>query len=213
MDLKNRITGLTTVPAKSLAPHPDNIRLHPPHQVEQVRGLMDEVGWVKPILVYPHGDGWRILDGHLRANLDPEADVPVLTTDLNEAEADLLLATLDASGLHVDVDLDAWQRLLPRVDGPNASLRRLIADIGRKAEPPPVPTKPISESAKERNQRDTIADYEGIYDDVVIVFVSDVSTTTKLSEILNIDRKGNKRWRFIEAQTILQQIGPIESRA
>ena len=174
MDLTSRITGLTTLPAKTMLPHPDNIRLHPPHQVDQVAGLLDHVGWVKPVLVYRHGDHWRIIDGHLRASLDPEAEVPVLTTDLSAEEADLLLATLDASGLNIELDPEAWQRLMPRVDGPTASLRRLIADTGREpVEFPPIPKD--DKPGKLRHRRDTLADYEGIYQDIVLVYISDVS--------------------------------------
>jgi hypothetical protein len=37
----------------------------------------------------------QLIDGHLRSDITPDMDVPVLILDITEAEADKLLATLD----------------------------------------------------------------------------------------------------------------------
>ena len=51
---------------------------------------------VDAILVRQTEDGaLEIIDGHLRQSLDPRMTVPVLVLDVNQDEADKLLATLD----------------------------------------------------------------------------------------------------------------------
>ncbi len=158
-----------TVPAKSLAPHPDNIRLHPGRQVEQVRQLIEQIGWAQAILVYPHGDGWRILDGHLRANLDPEADVPVLTTDLNEAEADLLLATLDATRDTARFSKDKLQRIVERI-GRSIQSNPILEDIQEhiKQHAPPTASEDGGLHSKTDAERDLELKTGEHYDFLVI---------------------------------------------
>jgi len=94
--IKNRIKSMKTVRAGDLVPHPKNWRTHPTAQAEALRGLLAEVGFAGAILTRTLPDGkLQIIDGHLRAETLPDMKVPVLVTDLTEAEADKLLATLD----------------------------------------------------------------------------------------------------------------------
>ena len=82
--------------AGDLAAHPRNWRRHDETQTSAVRRMIDRVGYVAPLIARLTEDGGLLLiDGHLRAGLDPEQEVPVLVTDLSDDEALKVLATLD----------------------------------------------------------------------------------------------------------------------
>jgi hypothetical protein len=57
--------------------------------------LLGRVGIADALLARPSPKGLVLIDGHLRRDLAPDALLPVLVLDLTEAEADLLLASLD----------------------------------------------------------------------------------------------------------------------
>ena len=53
-----------------------------------------------------------LVDGHLRAETTPDSDVPVLVLDIDEAEADLILATLDPLAAMAEADTAQMRGLL-----------------------------------------------------------------------------------------------------
>jgi ParB-like chromosome segregation protein Spo0J len=81
---RDRIVRYATVRAGDLVPHPRNWRgPDDPDQTEAVRASMTEVGQVVPLCVYQLPEGkLGLIDGHLRAGLNPEAPVAVAVTDL-----------------------------------------------------------------------------------------------------------------------------------
>ncbi len=61
-----------------------------------MKAVLAEVGYADALLARETPDGGLLLiDGHLRAETTPDQEVPVLILDVDEAEADKLLATLD----------------------------------------------------------------------------------------------------------------------
>jgi len=99
MEIRDRIRELRRVKASELIPNPKNFRRHPKEQAAALRALLNEVGCADALLVRELSDGrLMIIDGHLRAETMPDQMVPVLVLDVNEAEADKLLATLDHLG-------------------------------------------------------------------------------------------------------------------
>ena len=65
--------------------------------------MLAEVGYADALLARELADGTLMLiDGHLRAETTPDAVVPVLVLDVDEAEADKILLTHDP--------LAAWRR-------------------------------------------------------------------------------------------------------
>jgi len=88
MPIRDRIKDLRRVRAGDLRPNPRNWRTHPQAQQDALRGVLAEVGYADALLARELPDGaLELVDGHLRADLDPEQLVPVLVLDVDEAEA------------------------------------------------------------------------------------------------------------------------------
>ena len=131
---RDRIKSLRRVKGADLAPNPRNWRTHPESQVEAMRGILAEVGYAGAALARETPDGLQLIDGHLRAELEPDAKIPVLVLDVTEAEADTILATFDPLGAAAEVDQQALGELLREIetesDGVQALLDELAAENG-----------------------------------------------------------------------------------
>jgi len=92
---RDRIKSLRRVRVKDLRANPKNWRTHPDSQRSAMAGVLEQVGYADAILARETSDGLEIIDGHLRAELSPESKIPVLILDVDEAEADVILATHD----------------------------------------------------------------------------------------------------------------------
>jgi hypothetical protein len=120
MQIRDRIQELRRVRAADLRPNPRNWRLHPAAQQDALRGLLAEVGYADALLARELPDGTLMLiDGHLRAETTPEAIVPVLVLDVDEAEANKILLTHDPLAAMATASLDQVQRLLAEVQTEN----------------------------------------------------------------------------------------------
>src|SRR6516165_11476646 len=94
--VRNRIKGHRRVRAGDLVPHELNFRLHPQQQKAALQALYREVGFARSLLAYELPDGrLKLLDGHLRRDLDPDMEVDVEVLNLTDDEARKLLLTLD----------------------------------------------------------------------------------------------------------------------
>lgn len=74
--------------------------------------MLERVGWVDAVLVREHEDGYVIVDGHLRADMLPDEQIPCLVLDVDEAEAGEIIATLDPLSAMAGMDVDALTSLL-----------------------------------------------------------------------------------------------------
>jgi len=113
--IRDRVVGLRRVRASELIPNPKNYRRHPKAQADALRGLLSEVGFADALLARETPAGLMLLDGHLRAETTPDMDVPVLILDLDEAEADKLLLTLDPLSSMAEADKTSVDALLATV--------------------------------------------------------------------------------------------------
>lgn len=95
-----------------------------------MRGVLAELGYADALLARETPEGLMLIDGHLRASLDPEQTVPVLVLDVDEAEADYLLATLDPLAAMAERDADAIAGLLGDVRTGEEAVRDLLESIG-----------------------------------------------------------------------------------
>ena len=96
MQIRDRIKELRRVRAGDLLPNPKNWRTHPDSQRDALRGVLADVGYADALLVREVAGGClELIDGHLRAETTPDAKVPVLVLDVDEAEADKILLTHD----------------------------------------------------------------------------------------------------------------------
>jgi hypothetical protein len=135
MNIRNRVKALRTVKASELAPNPKNWRTHPKAQQDALRGILAEVGYADALLARELPDGSLMLvDGHLRAETTPEQEVPVLILDINEAEADKLLLSLDPLAALAETNAQALDALLREVDTGSEGLQQMYADLAEAAE-------------------------------------------------------------------------------
>jgi DNA modification methylase len=133
--IRDRIVELRRVRAGELCPNPRNWRRHPKHQRDALQALLDEVGFADAILVRELDDrSLEIVDGHLRQSMDAEAVVPVLILDVDEAEADKLLATLDPLAAMAIADPEPLRALLETVETSSEEVRVLLARLATEAE-------------------------------------------------------------------------------
>src|SRR5438477_678154 len=94
--IRNRIKGHRRVRAGELVPHEWNYRLHPDEQRGALQALYREVGFARSLLAYELPDGrLKLIDGHLRREMDPDMEVEVEILDVSDDEARALLLSLD----------------------------------------------------------------------------------------------------------------------
>lgn len=143
MKIRNRVRELRVVPAADLLPNPKNWRTHPDAQRDALRGVLAEVGMADACLARELPDGsLMLIDGHLRAETAADTPVPVLILDVDEAEADKILATLDPLAAMADTDAVRLDQLLRNVDTGSDAVQEMLAsladDAGLYQDEPPV---------------------------------------------------------------------------
>ena len=110
--------------AGDLVPHEWNFRIHPEVQRTALLALYEEVGFARSLLAYELPDGrLKLLDGHLRRDLDPEMEVDVEILDVNDAEARALLLSIDPLASLAQTQEQLRDRLLELTPSPNADLQ------------------------------------------------------------------------------------------
>jgi DNA modification methylase len=117
LEIRDRIVELRRIKARDLLPHTLNPRLHGDAQKAAVSILLREIGYADALLAYTtEGGSLRLIDGHLRRGLTPDTEVPVLVTDLTEAEAALMLAAGDPLAAMAERDDGLMVELLQQAD-------------------------------------------------------------------------------------------------
>jgi DNA modification methylase len=153
MDVRGRVTEMRLVPADQLIANPANWRRHPQAQQRALSAVLDEVGFAGAVIAREDEDGGLvIIDGHARAEMVGDATVPVLVTDLTEAEADVVLATYDPIGAMAQKDHEAFTALASRIDTANETLLSLLGRTNDgETDPDDVPDVP-EEAQSERGE-------------------------------------------------------------
>jgi hypothetical protein len=146
---RNRIKEHRRVRAGDLVPHEHNWRRHPAEQRAALEAILDDVGFARSLLAYELPDGrLKLIDGHLRADLDPDALVTVEVLDVGDAEARKLLLTIDPLAALAQADQAALDALRQVTETDQAALDGLWQSLGEAArqtsaqlaaEPPPPP--------------------------------------------------------------------------
>ncbi len=149
MPRRNRIKDHRQVRAGDLVPNEHNWRRHPPEQRAALEAILEEVGFARSLLAYEMPDGrLKLIDGHLRADLDPEALVTVEVLNVNDEEARKLLLTIDPLAALARPDQDVLASLKRVTETDQAALQALwqsLDEAARQAErqltgePPPPP--------------------------------------------------------------------------
>ncbi len=111
--IRNRIKAHRRVRAGDLVPHEWNFRTHPELQRAALQALYREVGFARSLLAYELPDGrLKLIDGHLRRDLDPDMEVDVEILDVTEDEARALLLSIDPLAALAQTQEQIHQRLL-----------------------------------------------------------------------------------------------------
>ena len=129
LHIRDRIKELRRVPAQDLAPNPRNWRKHPEAQTKAMRAVLQEIGYAGALLVREVDGKLVLIDGHLRAEITPHEHVPVLVLDVNEAEADKLLATYDPLASLAEPDAEAFTALLKSIEFDLPDLKKFVHDL------------------------------------------------------------------------------------
>ena len=121
--IRNRIKSHRRVRAGDLIPHELNFRLHPDVQRAGLQALYTEIGFARSLLAYELPDGrLKLLDGHLRRDLDPNMEVEVEILDVNDDEARALLLSIDPLAALAQTQEQLRDRLLELTPTSNADL-------------------------------------------------------------------------------------------
>jgi hypothetical protein len=124
--IRNRIKDHRRVRAGDLVPHELNFRLHPEQQRAALQALYEEVGFARSLLAYELPDGrLKLIDGHLRRELDPEMLVDVEVLDLSDAEARTLLLSIDPLAALAQTNAETHTRLRELTPSRSAALSAL----------------------------------------------------------------------------------------
>ena len=131
MEIRNRIKTLEYIHTRDLVAHPGNWRDHPKAQADALLGVLKEVGIAGALLAYRserQGGALVVIDGHLRKDAAP-TKWPVLVLDVNDEEADYLLATHDPLAAMATADAGALDALLSSVNSGEAAVTAMLADL------------------------------------------------------------------------------------
>ena len=150
-NIRNRIKAHRRVRAGDLIPHELNFRLHPDVQRAALEALYAEIGFARSLLAYELPDGrLKLLDGHLRRDLDPNMEVDVEVLDVNDDEARALLLSIDPVAALAETQAQLRDRLLELTPAPSAEMQAAweassTPAIAALAAPPPWRPQEIPE--------------------------------------------------------------------
>jgi hypothetical protein len=87
------------------------------------------VGWADAVLAYETDDGLQLIDGHARAEIAPDAEIPALILDVTENEANMILATHDPLTGMAEADHVTLDELLGDVETHNQAVSDLLSSL------------------------------------------------------------------------------------
>ena len=135
MEIRNRIKTLEYIHTRDLVAHPGNWRDHPKAQADALLGVLKEVGIAGALLAYRserQGGALVVIDGHLRKDAAP-TKWPVLVLDVNDEEADYLLATHDPLAAMATADAGALDALLSSVQSGEAAVQAMLSQLAARS--------------------------------------------------------------------------------
>jgi len=215
MASRDRISELRRVRAGDLLPNSKNFRLHSDYQRAVLREALDRVGVVNAVIARETESGaLELIDGHLRAGMDPEAVLPVLVVDLADEEVDLVLATLDPIAGLADHDGKLLNELLDHLDGDSADMRRFLSEL----RPEDVHDE---DSANNKGEEDLEHEVPGMelepneHYDFLVVMARTTREWDVLCDVLGLEKSKSKGQmgvcRGVPAADLLRVLGRLSS--
>lgn len=130
MVLKDRIKKFQRIKASQLKRNQKNWRIHSETQKSALRAILNEVGFASACLVRECKNGtFELIDGHLRADISAEENVPCLVLDVTKPEADKILATFDNVTSLAETNQSALAELIASVSTESKELQELFDSL------------------------------------------------------------------------------------
>lgn len=188
-----------------LHPHPKNWRLHSEGQRAALRTVLANIGVANACVAYRDETGKLILiDGHMRREeMIGLVEVPVLVLDVNEKEAEAILATHDSLTHMAGRDDAAFEALLKGLEGDAAMdqiIRQFSADADKAArfDDPEVE----GEFATGRDPKYPIVQqFDEAYDAIIITSTSEAEWA-QLQTVLPLPKKVDRHGKLGGAHVI-----------
>ena len=133
MNIRNRIIEQRLVTPDEVAPNPRNWRMHPQAQRDALRGILGQVGIAAPVIAYYSaraGNRLMLIDGHERMTIG--VPFPCAILDVDDAEADTLLATFDPITAMATANNEALDALLRDVTTDSPALTQMLAELAEE---------------------------------------------------------------------------------
>lgn len=132
--IRNRVTEMRVVPASELQGREGNWRTHPRFQRDALRGVLESIGIAGALTAFYSEvqGGLTLIDGHLRKEDYPDTGWPTLILDVNDAEADVLLATLDPIAALAEAESSALDALLRTVETESEAVKALLKRLAEQ---------------------------------------------------------------------------------
>ncbi len=148
--IRNRIKAHRRVRAGDLVPHEFNFRGHPDGQRAALAALYHEVGFARSLLAYELPDGrLKLIDGHLRRDIDPDMEVEVEVLDVTEDEARTLLLSIDPLAALAEEHEQLKARLTELAPAPPEELR-LAWEAAARTAMEQAPDRPLPRDLPEQ---------------------------------------------------------------
>lgn len=112
---RNRIVDYGEMTAAEIAANPRNPKIHGDAQRKAVSALLDDVGWVAPLVI--NRSSGLLLDGHMRLEqAAARGPIPVVFVELSDDEEAEVLALMDPIGTMAAHDQGALDALIAGMD-------------------------------------------------------------------------------------------------
>ncbi len=134
MTWENRLVGWDVVAPDQLLANPKNYRRHPAGQREALRGSLNELDIIAPVIV--NRITGHLLDGHARVEEYLTAgikEVPVAYVEVSAEKEALALLSLDPIAAMAEADKNALDALLREVSTGEAGLQAMLAELAKDA--------------------------------------------------------------------------------
>lgn len=127
---KVAIVGHGEVDPRTLLPHPDNPKIHPPEQDEVIDASLGEFGWLDEVLI--NRVTGHMLDGHERverAIVHNQPTVPARYCAVAAEDEGKVLMLLDPSGQLAKLHVGKWAKLQQEAKTPSPVLRAFFGEM------------------------------------------------------------------------------------
>ena len=124
-----------------------------------------------------------LIDGHLRTDVMHDQEIPVLVLDVDEAEADTLLATIDPLAAMAEADAGKLDELLREIDTGSEALQEMLAKLAEDAGVYADPTDSANDPDAEWQGMPEF-EQEEAKEPALIVYFPDKQTKMRFSQLI-----------------------------